>query len=596
MANDSFQPPRGTRDLLPKELSVRNRICEILSGTAETYGFGPIDTPVFENFDFLAKKSGPEVKEQIYYFKDKAGRELGLRFDFTVPIARLVMNNPQLPKPLRLYVLDKAWRYEEISAGRFREFSQLDVEILGSKELIVDAETIAVGVALLTVFGIPKIKVKINNREILDGFAKSIGISEGSARDDFFRTIDKREKLSESAFREALGKLGLSEETAGQVSEYCGLSGEAGDVIKRAEKLLNQNSLISGGIEKLKKLFSLLKNYGVEKYCELDLSIARGLDYYTGIIFEVKAGNYGLSIIGGGRYDKLIGLYSGEEMPATGFAMGIDRLYELLGKEGRLPASGSGSKALVVPIGEPALPKAIELVQGIRLAGVNSEIDVMGRSVGKNLEFADKAKMPFAVIVGEKELSARKATVKDLRTGESEAVDFAQVPFYIAGKLSRDFEVPGKSEEKTSAIAGSGDFKARLHTADHILTGVLGQLAKGFEERALEFAETHCRWDCVSDDDLRKLKAEIEKSVNEIISRNLQVSQKEIPRAEAEEKFGKLRAPKELEEITVYEIAGFNELPCGGPHVRSTAQVGKFKILKIEKKGAKAWSIRYTVE
>lgn len=447
----SFQPARGTRDFLPEELNVRNKIVEILAKTIEKYGFLPVDTPVFENFSFLSKKSGPEVKEQIYYFKDKGDRELGLRFDLTVPIVRVVLNNPQIAKPLKLYSVNKVWRYEEISPGRYREFAQADIEILGSSETIVDAETIAVAVGILRVFGIPKIKVKINNRDILEGFAKSVGILEGK-KDAFFRAVDKKEKLSEDAFRKELLSSGVPEDSIGRVIEYCSFSGDFSKVLKLAETKLNQNSLVTEGLGKLRELFSLLRNYSVDQFCELDLSIARGLDYYTGIIFEIKAGNYGLSVVGGGRYDRLLGQYSGAEMPATGFGLGIDRLYEVLEQEGKLPKGDAGSRALVIPIGETALAKAIEIVSSIRSAGINSEIDLLKRSVGKNLEFADKAKIKFGVIVGEKEIAGGFATVKNLETGEMGPVLFSQVPFFISGKLNSP-----EPEDPSSKVPEEGD-------------------------------------------------------------------------------------------------------------------------------------------
>ncbi len=345
MTQEEYQPAKGTRDIAPEELSARMRMADILSRVVETYGFRPLDTPAFENFGFLAKKSGPDVKGQIYYFKDKADRELGLRFDLTVPIVRFLLNNPALPKPIRLYSIGKVWRYEDTSSGRFREFSQLDVELVGSSQVIVDAETIACAVACLRAFGLERIRVKINVKEIIAGFAKSIGIAGEEAEGALFRAIDKREKLSDADFRKELSRIGIAGETAERVKEFCSLSGEPSEVLDRAEKAINQNALVAGGMAKLRELIALLRNYGIADMCEVDFSVARGIDYYTGIIFEIKAGSYGLSVVGGGRYDELIGLYGGEPLPATGFGMGIDRLYEILEKEKKRRGRGATSSS-----------------------------------------------------------------------------------------------------------------------------------------------------------------------------------------------------------------------------------------------------------
>lgn len=416
-----YSTPRGTRDFMPDEMAARLAVQARLREAVGRFGFKPVETPAFESFELLAKKSGDEIKNQIYVFRDKNDRELGLRFDGTVPVARVVATHPELAKPIKWYYLGRFWRYEEPQSNRYREFWQLGIELIGAKNPVADAEVIAAAVGCLTTFGLEKIEVKLNSRKILEGFAEIVGLTDPLP---LFRLIDKREKISKSEFAEEVEKLGITK--LDEIEKLIELKGNPKEVLGAARKAWSKAPrLFSEGLDELEAVCTYLTSFDLEPFCTVDLGVARGLDYYTGVVFEIRVGEAAVSVVGGGRYDELLGIYGREALPATGWGLGVDRLVEVLRQQKKLPPTAAAAEILVIPVGETT-SAAIGLVTKIR-EQYPADIELMGKNLRKALEYANKEGYVFAVIVGEKDLKDGAVTVRNLRTGKEEKVAVGRI-------------------------------------------------------------------------------------------------------------------------------------------------------------------------
>ncbi len=388
-----FQPPKGTRDFLPEEMVKRRKVFEKIRKVFEGYGYGEACTPAFEDFDLLSKKSGPDIEKEIYVFTDKSGRKLGLRFDPTLPICRIVASDSSLTKPIKFYYIANMWRYDQPGKGRWREFWQAGVELIGSSKPEADAEILAIAYDSLKAIGIKKFYFRINSRKIVESLIKEAGIPENKKL-DVFRAIDKLEKTGEKEVKKELEKYKISE--------------------KSIEKLLEliKSGKVEEEMEELKEIKSLAEKMGVENI-KIDFSIVRGIDYYTGFVFETFVdGREDLgSIAGGGRYDTLIGLYGGQKLPATGLGIGIDRLMEIVEEEKKYyPAY-----VYIAVVDDNAKERAIEIAQTLRKNSIRADIDLMGRNLTKQLEYADSLGIPYVLIVGRKELETKKFKLKDMK-------------------------------------------------------------------------------------------------------------------------------------------------------------------------------------
>lgn len=397
-----FQPPRGTRDYLPEEMFSRRLVFEKIRGVFERYGYGEVCSPAFEDFALLSKKSGPDIEKEIYSFKDKSGRELGLRFDPTVPICRIVAAKPELPKPVRFYYITNMWRYDRPQAGRFREFWQAGVELIGPKMPDADAEMIVLVSEALKAVGIKNFYFRVNSRGIMESLIKKAGIPEGK-KFDVFRAIDKLAKVGESGVRKELERYGLSK---GMVEKFLGL-------VRKG----------SGNSAELESVVKTLKGMGIGNI-KIDLSIVRGIDYYTGFVFEtfVKGFESLGSVASGGRYDTLAKFYGGRDLPATGFGIGIERLMEIVKKNKFSPV-----KVMVINVNEQLLGKAQGVAQQLRKQGIACEADLMGRSLRKQMEYANSKGIPWALFVGENELKSKKFTLRDMVSGKETKLPLAGI-------------------------------------------------------------------------------------------------------------------------------------------------------------------------
>ncbi len=406
-----FQPPKGTRDILPEEMEKMEFVKSVLKRTFEKYGFRPLETPAFESFELLSAKggAGEAIKDEIYYFEDKSGRPLGLRFDLTVPLARVLANNPDLPKPFKRYQIGKVWRYDNPQSMRWREFSQADIDIVGSSSLLTDTECAACFTECLKNLGFKDFYIRLNNRKLIENLLLAIGVKKDKVL-DVFRTIDKFDKIGLDGVKKELKDKGFNPE---KITKLIKNSGTNKEILDR----LREEFGTSEGLEELREILSLSKSFGVEKYLKIDLSLVRGLEYYTGPVFEVMLKKADVSIGGGGRYDNLIKTFGGPDLPATGLSFGLDRLLSLV--EG---FDSKRTKILVAPVEESLREKALSVCQEIRGQGFACEIDLMDRKFSKQLDYANSLKIPYVVIIGRKELKQKKVKLKDMKTGKEKLI------------------------------------------------------------------------------------------------------------------------------------------------------------------------------
>ena len=419
---------KGTRDMLPEEMAKRRWVFERIREVFERYNFHEVLTPTFEYTTLFQLRSGEEVVEQLYAFEDKGGRNVSLRPDMTSSVARLYVNSFQnAAKPIKWYYIANMFRYEEPQSGRYREFWQAGVELIGSDRIEADAEVIALFVESYLATGLEDFTVNIGDRVLLDEFARMLGV-----KDDIglMRLIDKKDKLSKEDFVGALKEFGLSEEGVEKVLALIEIKGRPDEVLPKAEELFTSEKA-KEEIKRLYELVDLLDAYGVKDRILIDLGIARGFDYYTSVVFEAIAPNdLGIgSIGGGGRYDNLIEVFGGKPTPATGFAIGIERLIPILEWKGLIPEPKLRADVYVIPIGrESALRKtAVEIVSALRRAGVKADVELTGRKLRKALDYAGKLGIPYVVLVGKKDLEEGKVTVRDMETGEQKAVEKERV-------------------------------------------------------------------------------------------------------------------------------------------------------------------------
>ncbi len=399
---DKIQTVRGMRDFLPEDQILRNDMFNKISKVLERFGFAPWEAPAVEYAEVLQKKS--VEKKQIYSFKDQGGRLLVLRPEKTPSLARILATYP-IAKPAKLYNIGRSWRYDRPQKGRFREFWQVDIDIIGSTLPLADAEVIAAASAVVKELNID-FKIRINSRTLMNELLKDCGVSDQS-KGAVLRIIDKIEDIKADGVRKELLQAKVSEQSIRDILSLLKLRGSWAN-IKKTIKVCKETE------QSVTDFLKYLEKFGIKNYV-FDLSLVRGLDYYTGLVFEIDAGEGFGSVAGGGRYDTLIGAYTGVKTPATGLALGFERLYEILKIKVKLKKSTT--KVFVIPIGEI---DAIPIVQQLRKAGINTDFDLMQRGISKNLEFASKQEIPFVIFVGKEELKKKKLKLKDMKTGKEQ--------------------------------------------------------------------------------------------------------------------------------------------------------------------------------
>ncbi|MCJ7450635.1 MAG: histidine--tRNA ligase [Candidatus Nanohaloarchaeota archaeon QJJ-9] len=424
-----IQNLKGFREFLPEESKARNEVFEKISEVVESYGFREIGTPSLEPMDLYLIKSGEELVEQTYSFEDKGGRQVTLPPEETPTRARMVKENKDLTKPIKWYSFSKFWRYENPQKGRLREFYQVNIDIFGEDSINADAEILAVAADILDALDLEEAaELRINDRNLMEGIIQAYGI-EDSLVEEILDVIDDKEKMDREEFLVQLQELGLSRENAKVVDELTEIRGRFEGVLPKVENLIPDKEESEKAFERIKKLKGKLEQYGVLDRCKLDLSIIRGLDYYTGLVFEIfdKKGDL-RALCGGGRYNDLIQLFNGPETPAVGFAIGDAVLEELMKREGVWPEEEFETDVYVLNVSEDVRPKAVELANELRAKGYVVETDLSGRNFGNQMDYANQINAENLVIVGEKDLGQDQVTVKDMDSGEEEKVnldDFA---------------------------------------------------------------------------------------------------------------------------------------------------------------------------
>ena len=409
-----FKKPTGTIDFFPEEMAIRNAIFNSLRKTSERFGFKEIEVPAFEDMRLLTKKAGEEIKTQIFVLEKKGEEEFGLRFELTASFARLFVEKQKaLPKPVKWFGLSRMWRYERPQAGRLREFYQLSVELFGSDKPESDAEVIKLAINCFTDLGLTEedFFVKVNNRKLLQGLL--LNVTKKEKLDDVLRIMDKAKKITQDEFDKELKDIGVD---PGKVREILNC-----ETLANTERLI-QNDLAREGYNELK---AVLYDFD-DRFVQFDISVARGLAYYTGTVFEIFDKDEKLrALAGGGRYDKLIELYGGQPCPATGFAIGYSTLSLLLEQKEKVPTIDLKPDYFVIIIGD-AKEKAKEIIEKLRKK-YKVEKDLMRRNIGNQLKYANSIGAKKVIFIGPDELAKGIVKVKDMSSGEEKEVKIEEL-------------------------------------------------------------------------------------------------------------------------------------------------------------------------
>ena len=411
----------GFMELLPTEQIKFNRIKEIIKHTYEKYGFLPIDTPVIESSDVLLAKAGGETEKQIYRFT-KGDSDLSLRFDLTVPLAKYVAKNyNNLTFPFRRYQIGKVYRGERTQRGRYREFYQCDIDIIDNESLniINDAEIPSIIYNIFKEIDFGKFTIRINNRKVLSGFFEALNLNDKIT--DILRIVDKIDKIGKDKVSDMLKEIKITEEQIAKIVEFITTKD---NVIEYLKSLKLDNSLFEEGVAELEIVQKYMNSFGVpEDYYMVDLSIARGLDYYTGTVYETIIDDYPQigSICSGGRYDNLAEFYTDKKLPGVGISIGLTRLFFILNEYKLMKDQKDSSIAeyLIIPMIED-LTYPIEVATKLRAKGKKVEIYFDNKSMKKKMNYANKQNVPFVIIIGEDEINANKVMLKNMFTGEQE--------------------------------------------------------------------------------------------------------------------------------------------------------------------------------
>lgn len=423
----------GFVELLPAEQLLFNQLKDTIRAVYESFGFVPLDTPTIERSEILLAKAGGETEKQIYRFT-KGDNDLSLRFDLTVPLARYVSDHlNDLVFPARFYHIGKVYRGERPQKGRFREFYQCDIDIIGRESLGLanDAELIAVIAEVFKRLNLPKFIVRINNRKLIIGLLEEIGVSAGEQAVEVMRIIDKIEKIPLTETKESLLSLGLKEDVAQKVMDFVSIKGKAVDILRAISQLNIKNENFVKGLSELQEVVAHLSAFGLpEDIYGLDLSIVRGLDYYTGTVYETKLVDYPNlgSICSGGRYENLAQNYTTQKLPGVGISIGLTRLFSQLKEAGLIKVGGATpSRALIIPFDDRMAPRAIEVSRYLRQQGINNEVYFEEGKFKDKLSYANKLGVNKVIIIGEDELEAKSLTVKDMKSGEQQTLELDEL-------------------------------------------------------------------------------------------------------------------------------------------------------------------------
>ena len=431
----------GFMELLPQPQQQMERMMQILRETYALYGFTPLDTPIIEASEVLLAKGGGETEKQIYRFQ-KGDADLALRFDLTVPLAKYVaLHGGELSFPFRRYQIGKVYRGERAQRGRFREFYQADIDVIGDGKLDItnEAEIPSIIYQTFTRLGLKRFQIRVNNRKILNGFYAMLGLTEQSGA--IMRTVDQLDKIGPDKVRDLLlSDCGLREDQAAEILKFIAITGSNAEVLAALEGYMGRHELFDTGLSELKTVVKYLANFGVpEENFAVDLTIARGLDYYTGTVYETTLLDHPEigSVCSGGRYDNLAEYYTDRQLPGVGISIGLTRLFYVLGEQGMLNPDLPTAPAdvLVLPMTEDLTP-AISLSTRLRGAGVRTQLYTEQKKFKAKMNYADKIGVPYVIFLGDDEIAAGVVACKDMKTGEQTKLPFAETLDLIRSGLA----------------------------------------------------------------------------------------------------------------------------------------------------------------
>ena len=448
--------PKGTRDFSPEEVTRRNYIFDIIKETFSLYGFQPIETPSFENSETLMGKYGEEgdrlifkilnsgdflskVDDKVFSEKDSNKitsqiSEKALRYDLTVPFARYVVQHQnEITFPFKRYQIQPVWRADRPQKGRFREFFQCDADVVGSTSLWQEVEFVQLYDAVFSKLGLKGVTIKINNRKILSGIAETIGAEDKLI--DFTVALDKLDKIGEEGVKNEMRNKGIGEDALQKLQPLFSFKGNNNDKLNSLREMLQTSGLGMKGVEELTFITDNVETLGLQTASlEIDVTLARGLNYYTGAIFEVSAPaevNMG-SIGGGGRYDDLTGIFGLKDMSGVGISFGLDRIYLVLEELNLFPATvAKNTKSLFINFGEKEALYAMKAITNLRKIGITAELYPDNVKMGKQMGYADKRDIPFTILAGEKEIQAESFTLKNMKSGEQSQVSFKELEAFL---------------------------------------------------------------------------------------------------------------------------------------------------------------------
>ncbi|HEX7958010.1 MAG TPA: histidine--tRNA ligase, partial [Pyrinomonadaceae bacterium] len=449
------QPARGMRDFLPADVRRREYVIRVIRETYERYGFEPLETPAAENIETLLGKYGEEGNQLIFKIlkrgeHEKTGEaDLALRYDLTVPLARVVAEyGERLPKFFKRYQIQPVWRADRPARGRYREFYQCDVDVTGTRSAVVEAELCAAASETLTALGFTNFTIRLNHRQVLAGVLEAAGVP-ADRHGEALVAIDKLDKVGREGVARELSARGIAAEgvevllgffenlpALERAAEFVAGDGGAEEVSRaeaynhaalgRLVEFIGDNEAGARGVDELRKIVEYAAAYGVADRLKLDPSLARGLSYYTGAIMEISVPDLAGSLAGGGRYDNLLGMFSGKDVPACGFSLGLDRIVVVMTERGMFPADleRAAADVLVTVWGEESVPDALAFAAELRRAAPALRVDVYPEAdkLGKQFKYASARGVPFVVVIGDDERARGEVALKDLKTGEQRTV------------------------------------------------------------------------------------------------------------------------------------------------------------------------------
>jgi len=421
----ALQLPKGTRDLKPEEAIVRNRIVGTLKNTFELYGYSPLETPAFERYDILASKyaGGNEILKEIFKFNDQGKRELGLRYDLTVPMCRFIAMNSNIKLPFKRYAIGEVFRDGPVEKARYRSFTQCDVDVVGIKGMTADAEIIALTQKAFKKLGFD-ITIKVNNRKLLNDLLENAGVK-GDKLETAILSIDKLEKFGLETVEKELKQKNIDKNTINNIKKITSIKGNNSDKIKNIKKIISN----SDGLNEIDELLSSLNILKID--VGLDVSLARGLAYYTGTVIEVYLKNSAVksAVCAGGRYDKMIGSFIGKgDFPAVGISFGFDRIYDAYTEKNKMQQK-TVTKIYIIPIN--TFKDSLKIAEELRNESVSVDIDLTGKGPSKNLQYANSLGIPYVLFVGEEELKQGKVKLKDMNSGKEQLMSAEELVVFL---------------------------------------------------------------------------------------------------------------------------------------------------------------------